>query len=184
MATRSDLIALLTAYRPADAAEQRYLLDMLDLAAVAHDPFDRTHYEPGHFTASAFVVHPAGGQILLVHHARLGIWLQPGGHVDPGDASPLEAAQRELLEETGISGAHPVTPGIFDVDVHEFPGVGEQPRHRHFDLRFAFVAGDDTLEANSEVLAAAWVTPGDLDELGVDESVRRPVRKVLGGSWQ
>jgi ADP-ribose diphosphatase len=45
------------------------------------------------------------GRILLVEQYRHGtaeVTLEiPGGGVDPGDPSPLAAAQRELLEETG-----------------------------------------------------------------------------------
>jgi len=177
---RGDLIALLTTYHPSDADERAALLDMLDLAAVAHDPFDRTEYHPGHFTASAFVIHRDGRRVLLVHHARLGIWVQPGGHVDPEDRSPLSAAARELVEETGIIGPRPVSPSLVDVDVHVFPASGTQPTHRHYDLRFAFVAGDGTLAPNAEVVEAGWFAPADLDSLGVDVSVRRPVGKLLG----
>ena len=82
---------------PDDADEQRYRLEMLDLAAVAHDPFDRLQYEPGHFTASGFVIHPAGDRVLLIHHAKIGAWLQPGGHIDPGDLSPLAASHSRTV---------------------------------------------------------------------------------------
>lgn len=180
MSRRGDLIALLTAYHPSDADEGAALLDMLDLAAVAYDPFDRTEYHPGHFTASAFAIHPDGRRVLLVHHARLGIWVQPGGHVDPEDGSPLSAAARELAEETGLVGSRPVSPGLVDVDVHVFPASGPQPIHRHYDLRFGFVAGDGALAPNAEVVEAGWFAPADLGLLGVDVSVRRPVGKLLG----
>jgi 8-oxo-dGTP diphosphatase len=53
-----------------------------------------------HFTASAVVLDDAG-QVLLVHHNKIGQWLYPGGHVDP-DEDPAEAALREVREETGI----------------------------------------------------------------------------------
>jgi 8-oxo-dGTP pyrophosphatase MutT (NUDIX family) len=118
--------------------------------------------------------------VLLVHHARLGIWVQPGGHVDSADSSPLAAAGRELVEETGVVGPRPVSSGLFDIDVHTFPASGPQPAHRHYDLRFAFVAGDETLAPNLEIIAAGWFGANDLDPLGVDASVRRPVGKLLG----
>ena len=182
--SRSELLRLLTGYHPGDEAEQRYRVEMLDLAAAAHDPFDRAQYEPGHFTASGFVVHPDGEQVLLVHHAKLGIWVQPGGHVDADDPSPFDAAVREVREETGIDHIRPVTRELFDIDVHVFGGLGDQPRHLHYDLRFTLIADDATLRSNAEVIAAGWFTLGDLAGLGVDESVRRPVGKVLGAGDQ
>jgi 8-oxo-dGTP pyrophosphatase MutT (NUDIX family) len=179
MPSRADLIALLTAYDPSDPEEQVYRARMLDFAAAAHDPFRRTDYDPGHFTASGFVVHPDGGRILLVHHARLGIWVQPGGHVDPDDPSVLEAARREIVEETGLAALTPVVDGLVDIDIHEFGASGDQPDHLHFDVRFAFVAAHDDLRPNTEVVEAVWVRLGDLAGLGVDRSVTRPTAKLL-----
>ncbi len=60
----------------------------------------------GHFTASTFVVSKSTYHVALVHHNFLGKYLQPGGHIDESDSSPLDAAQRELQEETGINSAH------------------------------------------------------------------------------
>lgn len=57
-------------------------------------------------------------EVLLIRLYRHGvgqvIWEIPGGMIDPGE-SPLQAAQRELLEETGYSGGEwrtlpPVSP--------------------------------------------------------------------------
>lgn len=176
---RQALLRLLTVYQPTDQDEQRYRLEMLDLAAVAHDPFDRFQYQPGHFTASGFVIHPAGDRVLLIHHAKIGAWLQPGGHIDPGDRSPLAAATREIAEETGVEALTPVTEAITDVDIHLFPGRGDQPQHRHFDIRFAFVASDTDLVSNHEVREARWVTLTEIGDLNPDRSVMRPVTKLL-----
>ncbi|MBU6452020.1 MAG: NUDIX domain-containing protein [Cyanobacteria bacterium REEB67] len=52
-----------------------------------------------HFTASAVII--AQGQILLIHHKRIGAWLPPGGHLDEGEL-PHQACLREVLEETGV----------------------------------------------------------------------------------
>lgn len=181
MPTRSELIALLTDYDPSDIEEQEYRVRMLDLAAAADDPFRRTDYVPGHFTASGFVVHPDGDRILLVHHALLGIWVQPGGHIDPADRSVIEAARREIVEETGLTDLAPVVEGLVDVDIHEFDASGDQPDHLHYDVRFAFSTSGDLLAPSTEVLEAVWVTEGDLVGLGVDRSVLRPAGKLLVG---
>jgi len=182
MPLRSDLIALLTAYDPSDPDEVGYRLQMLDLAAVAHDPFSRYEYQPGHFTASAFVVHPEGDRMLLVHHERLGIWVQPGGHVEPDDLTVLGAALREIAEETGISDVVPVSPGLADIDIHAIPETADHPQHLHFDLRFAFVAPDDRVSALDGVLDAMWVGLDGLDDLGVGRSIIRPLTRILGSA--
>jgi 8-oxo-dGTP pyrophosphatase MutT (NUDIX family) len=180
MASRSELLRLLTEYSPVDPDERQYRLDMLDLAAVAHDPFDRHDYTPGHFTASGFVVHPEGESVLLIHHAKIERWLQPGGHIDPADVSPIAAAIREIEEETGVVGLSAISDAIIDIDIHVFPERPDQPEHRHFDVRFAFVAADPDLTANHEVHEARWVSRGEIGALNQDRSVLRPIDKLLG----
>lgn len=52
------------------------------------------------WAVSVFVVWRAS--VLLHRHAKLGLWLPPGGHVEAGEL-PDEAAAREVLEEAGVS---------------------------------------------------------------------------------
>lgn len=55
-----------------------------------------------HFTASVLVVsEETPKKILLVHHKKTGMWLQPGGHIEQFE-NPIEAAVRETQEETGV----------------------------------------------------------------------------------
>ncbi len=98
-------------------------------------PFDEDA-DPTHVTASAIVVGLRG--VVLHRHKRLGIWLQPGGHID-ADELPADAAVRETLEETGLTVEHAAgEPSVVHVDVH--PG----PRgHTHLDVRYLLVAGDE-----------------------------------------
>ena len=56
----------------------------------------------GHVTASAFVINKFTRQVLLLQHKSLGKLLQPGGHIDKEDDSPLGATLREIEEETGL----------------------------------------------------------------------------------
>src|SRR5579871_5421231 len=74
---------------------------MAALAADAADPWSRSLQL--HFTASALVLHPESGRVLLRWHPRLGRWLQVGGHGDPGESDPLAIALREAAEETGLA---------------------------------------------------------------------------------
>ena len=74
---------------------------------------------------------------MLLKHRRLGIWVQPGGHVDPGE-TPWDAARREGMEETGLTLRFPAGgPRLAHVDVH--PGGRG---HTHLDLRYVVEGGD------------------------------------------
>lgn len=151
--------------------------EMLGLLEV-EDAFSRLNWNPGHFTASAFVLSPDRSRVLLIHHKKLDLWLQPGGHFEPGDASLLDTAKREAVEETGVQGLELRVPGVFDVDIHDIPRRKDEGPHQHFDVRFAFVAESDQLTLNDEVHGARWVAFDGLDELACDESVNRPVAKL------
>ncbi len=150
---------------------------MLDLLA-APGAFSRLSLDPGHFTASAFVVCPEGRRLLLIHHAKLGRWLQPGGHIEPTDTSLLAAAEREAIEETGTLGLEPLCPGVFDVDVHLIAASSKEGAHAHFDVRYAFRAQTDRLVASAEVRAARWLEFGRVAELNPEESLVRCVDRL------
>jgi len=157
---------------PGDVVERSLAL------AREPDPTDRNRFTPGHFTASGLVVSPDGASLLLIHHRRLDRWLQPGGHIDPGDPSPIAAAAREVLEETGIE-TTPIGAGLIDVDIHHIPPRDPEPAHEHFDLRFAFAAVTTDLVADDEVNDAVWARWEDLGGYRVDRSVLRAADAVV-----
>lgn len=147
----------------------------------AEDAFARTSFSPGHFTASAFVLSPDGGELFLIHHPKLGIWVQPGGHVEASDADVLAAARREVLEEVGLEDAplHPACAGVFDIDIHPIPARKDEPAHEHFDVRFLFAAPHKELvRASAEVRGGRWVPLGDVADAGSDRSVTRAAAKA------
>ncbi|MDF4005000.1 NUDIX hydrolase [Luteibacter sahnii] len=158
--------------------------DEADIHAFArwlHDvprPFHRETLA-GHFTGSAWLVSDDGERVLLMHHRKLGRWLQPGGHAD-GDDDLSRVALREAEEETGLVDLE-VLPGIFDLDRHRIPARGHEPAHWHYDVRYVVVArGAETFVANEESLALAWHPVRDLATApDTDESLRRMAVKWL-----
>ena len=175
---RGEVRVLLEAHQPVDAAETRARDEMLALLGVAGDPFSARHFEPGHFTGSSFVVSPDRSSLLLVHHRKLGFWVQPGGHIDPEDMSPLAAAEREAVEEAGPGPLEHEGGGLFDVDVHRVPGHRDQPAHLHFDLRFLFRATTSDLRPGDEVAGARWVLLGDVESEAGEADLSRVARKL------
>ena len=127
------------AFEPADALEAGYREALVELAGHPR-PTSRDTFAPGHYTASAFVLSPDGRDLLLIEHAKLARWLQPGGHVDPDDADLVAAARREGAEETGLHDLELLQPAPFDLDVHVIPARKADPEHRHFDVRYLFRA--------------------------------------------
>jgi 8-oxo-dGTP pyrophosphatase MutT (NUDIX family) len=133
-ALRQRVLADVRLLTPIDDVErvdiERFVAEVSRLA----EPFDRDA-DPVHVTGSGFVVGPPG--IVLLHHRKFSMWVQPGGHIDAGE-TPWEAARREVLEETGIDAAFlGATPELVHVSVHDVPDG-----HTHLDLRYLFDGGD------------------------------------------
>jgi 8-oxo-dGTP pyrophosphatase MutT (NUDIX family) len=166
-------------HRPVDAKETGDLAEILAFMDRYPDPFDRRIPE-GHLTGSAVVVGAAGDRVLLAHHRKLGRWLQPGGHAEPGERAGEVVALREAREETGIEGLtlHPSAPRPLDVDVHPIPARGDEPAHRHLDLRYLVIAppGASLHRRAAESRALRWFTWGELATADLDPGLRRALR--------
>jgi 8-oxo-dGTP pyrophosphatase MutT (NUDIX family) len=178
-ARMNDLRARLSAFRAHDAEEAGHLARMSQLAESASDVSARSHFEPGHFTASAFILSPERDSLLLILHGKLQRWLQPGGHIEPTDTDLLAAARREAEEETGLAELELLEPAPFDLDVHQIPALRGDPSHAHFDVRFLFRATDRAVRAASDAKAARWVPLREVDLTISDRSVLRAVEKLL-----
>lgn len=123
---------------------------------------------------------PDSAELLLIDHPSLGLWLQPGGHLEPSDRSIEAAVRRELAEEAGLVEIDllPGSPWLLDLDVHAIPARPKrgEPAHQHYDLRLGFRARSYPIAAGSEVVEARWVALTDLDRIHTDASVRRAAK--------
>jgi len=178
---RRGLQALLDAHAARWPDDRERAARMRDFVCAREDCLLRT-CPPGHLTGSAWILSPDFGSVLLVHHRKLGRWLQPGGHAD-GDADLFRVAVREAQEETGLvrfttlPGGEP--PGPLDLDIHEIPARGDEPGHLHYDVRFLLVAAKGEVpRASEESTALRWVARERLREVSGEESLLRMERRT------
>ena len=162
---------------PIDDVEQASIETFLAHYDALADPMDQ-ELDAVHVTGSAIVVGPRG--VVLLRHKRLGLWLQPGGHVDPGE-TPWEAALRGAEEETGLAVRFAEVgddggPRLVHVDVH--PGGRG---HTHLDLRYLVDGGDaDPEPPAGESQEIDWFAWPDAVERASDDRLTSLFRHLAG----
>lgn len=182
-----EILEMLSSVAPADTFEAQHIESTLSFVRHNTDSFWSRGQQAGHLTASIFVLDHAAQSALLLHHAALDKWLQPGGHIDASDASIAAAALRELHEETGMD-SHSVTlPVLFDVDAHPIPardkaGVHE-PAHIHYDLRFLTRATRSDVALSDEALGFRWVSLAELAAREPHSGIGRMARKAFNQEY-
>ena len=168
---------LLARHSPIGDSESDSLRRTRELIDTATEPFSRTHFQPGHLTASGIVLNIERTHTLLIFHTKLRRWLQPGGHFELGEDDPAVASAREVFEETGIHTRWPGNaPVLLDVDLHSIPARKTEPEHGHFDLRMLLIAEPGPVEAR-EVADARWCAPREFAALNLDQGTLRALKK-------
>jgi 8-oxo-dGTP pyrophosphatase MutT (NUDIX family) len=167
---RGDVHAAIEAHIPADAKEAADRAAMVQFLASLPEPFSAAQPD-AHFTASALVLDESRTRACLVLHRKLGLWLQPGGHIEQDERSLAAAALREVREETGLDALLAAAAPVH-LDIHEIPERGELAAHLHLDVRFLVTAAGDELTLSDESTDVRWWAIGDAAVAG-DESLAR-----------
>ncbi len=117
------------------------------------------------------------GRVLLVKRSQppsKGLWAIPGGRVELGETLK-EAAEREIVEETGLT----IRAGdpVYTFDVIERDDAGRIRFHYVIvDLMADYLSGE--LNASDDASEARWVSPEELDGLSVSESTKEVLKDV------
>jgi 8-oxo-dGTP pyrophosphatase MutT (NUDIX family) len=179
--TSEGLHALLEGYFKVFPDDKSGLELLSDQVADGEQLNTRKNFR-GHITGAGIVLSPDRTKVLLIHHNFLNLWLQPGGHWDPDEADPLEAAKREVAEETGVSIArylpvdkqNPLMP--IQIDTHAIPTNPDkhEPAHYHHDFRYVFEAANESLvHQPEEVGAARWFPLNAPEAANISEALSR-----------
>ncbi|MCX5035485.1 MULTISPECIES: NUDIX hydrolase [Streptomyces] len=162
MSLHDDAVLVLKAYEGQDELRQVYL----DHLATHPDGLWKACAD-GHITASAMVIDPSRGRVLLTLHKKIRRWLQMGGHCEPVDETLARAALREGTEESGIAGLALLPGGPVRLDRHSTPCAW------HLDVQYAALAPEGAVEAISEEsLDLRWFPYAEVADVA-DESVVR-----------
>ncbi|MBX9394047.1 NUDIX hydrolase [Streptomyces sp. TRM72054] len=162
MSLYDDAVLVLKSYE-----DQQELRDVYLDHLAAHPDGMWKSCADGHITASALVIDPERGRVLLTLHRKLRMWLQMGGHCEPGDVSVAAAALREGTEESGIGGLTLLPGGPVRLDRHHTPCAW------HLDVQYAAVAPAGAVEAISdESLDLRWFPYDEVADVADDSVVR------------
>ena len=168
----ADALAVLEGWRP-PSPDQAALRERFVHHLIAHPDGADRRCHPDHLTASTLVVSPDARLALLTLHAKAGRWFQFGGHCEPGDATLLDAARREVTEESGILDLV-LDPVPLRLDEHAVPFCGDTGRVHHLDVWFLAVApvgaehavSDESLDVRwwpaDRLPGEAWTSPLEL----------------------
>lgn len=176
---KTETLASLRQLSTSDEKEMVFKKDMIHFIEQNQDFTTRKNLK-GHLTGSAWILNPDHDKVLLIHHKKLDLWLQPGGHIDEVDNSLYDTAYREAIEETGLKNIVPLSTHVFDIDIHNIPERKGIPSHFHYDIRYIFES--ESLETRpdfEEVLNIRWFSLRELSQNNKDSSLIRMIEKSL-----
>ena len=139
--------------------EAKHLNEATQFLKLLDNPCSRSN-TIGHVTGSGIVI--ANEKILLIKHRYILEWFQPGGHVDDGE-TPLDAAVRELLEETGWKTRLLGKDLPIDIDVHLIPNNPKKQEAEHFHVDFAYLLEPLEHTTASDAEESDWFDLSSID---------------------
>ncbi|HUD79764.1 MAG TPA: NUDIX domain-containing protein [Streptosporangiaceae bacterium] len=183
---RAEIRALVAGLLPADATEAEHQSQVLAWVDGTADIFRRVSSRtPSPHLVSYFLpVDPASGSVLLADHRKSGLWLPPGGHVEPGE-HPAETVRRETREELGIDARFCPLMGERPAFVTVTPTVPGPGQHTDVSLWFVLecCADEELTPDPAEFRGVHWWSRPEIaraDPGIFDPHFRRMLAKIDG----
>lgn len=119
-----------------------------------------------------------GDRVLMIQRAKppVGLWVLPGGHVELGE-KVIEAAHRELKEETGVTADLSHFAGLYDIIQRD--AQGQVARHFVIACYGGLWTGGEAVAA-SDASAARWMTRGEVSRIEVPDTVAAAIARMAG----
>jgi 8-oxo-dGTP pyrophosphatase MutT (NUDIX family) len=175
---RRPILDVLSSYAPEGEIEAADAGRVRALAETVQDPWLRSL--PLHVTASALIVHPDTGRVLLRWHQRQQAWLQVGGHGDPGESDALAIALREAGEETGLADLVPWPDAqVRHLVIVGVPAGRGEPAHEHADVRFVLATRTpDAARPESQRALLRWLSLAEAREATSKPNLRETLSRL------
>ena len=171
-------------YYPQEKDNLSKLIELVNNEEDVSNLFNRKNFK-GHITVSGFIYCKSERKLLLLEHKALNKYIQPGGHVEKEDNQMIDAAKREIKEETGLSNLNNISiindiniP--FDINSHYIPENVKkmEDEHYHHDFRYLFTVDNiehiniDYNESNNY----KWVS---IDDIINDDNFGLSIKKIV-----
>ncbi len=175
----NDYLLLYPEERQRQSQLVTYLKNHNDEEIIDWNNFD------GHIVAGGFIYAKEEHKFLVLFHKDLNMFLYPGGHVNNNDKSPLQAAKREIMEETGLNNFEQLKLAKnelipIDIDTHliKYNDRLNLPEHYHFDFRYLFIVDKiSKIKIEEDELSNyKWI---DINELKNDLNYGKVANKIL-----
>lgn len=159
---QKDLAEALKRYVPYNEQEARDREVLLSLLESGQELWTRDN-PVAHITASAWVTNCTHDKILMAYHKIYQSWSWLGGHAD-GDRDLLYVAQKEAMEESGVTVVTPVDTDIFSIEILTVDGHEKKgsyvASHLHLNITYLLEADEEEVLhiREEENTGVAWFT--------------------------
>jgi len=174
---------LIEKYKPYNEQEEKDKQTILKYMNTFEDVLTRDN-EFAHFTASSWVVNKERTKVLMIYHNIYKSWAWTGGHAD-GDADLLNAAVRELKEETGVENVKVLDDNIFSLEIVCVNGHVKRGKYvsSHVHLNVTYLLEVDEAEKlkikEDENSGVKWINIEDVEKVSNEKWMRENIyRKV------